>query len=127
MGTNIFCLTNEFLNIRGDKKLTRNRGLLQFKILEVSKDNIGNYAKIEAEFPDGVIVIRCGLDFLTYGNLKNAVSTRIFDTMPGIQYKYKLLTGYRGPSRYEMEEGIEEYFGFIECVLGKQTKEIMFK
>jgi hypothetical protein len=42
--------------------MTRNLGLPLFEILEVSKDDIGRYAKIKATFPDGEMTIRWGLD-----------------------------------------------------------------
>ncbi|MEH6940037.1 hypothetical protein V7056_19665 [Bacillus sp. JJ664] len=103
--------------------MTRNRGLPQFLILDVSKDSNGKYAKIKAEYTDGDIVIRCGLDSLTYSKLKNAFSNHIFDKMPGLHYEYKLLDSY---STSRNEDGSKVFFGNIECILGNQTKHIEF-
>ncbi|OIK17211.1 hypothetical protein BIV60_00545 [Bacillus sp. MUM 116] len=64
--------------------MTRNRELPQFEILDVSKDDIGRYAKIKAIYPDGEITIRWGLDSLTYVNLKSTFSARVFDRMPNL-------------------------------------------
>lgn len=97
--------------------MTRNQELPQFEILEVSKDVIGRYAKINATYPDGEITIRWGLDSLTYLNLKSAFSTRVFDRMPNLNYEYKLLNFY-GSSLNPDET--RDYLGFIECILGKQ-------
>lgn len=99
--------------------MTRNRGFPQFEILEVSEDDIGSYAKINVLFVDGEINIRWGLDSFTYGNLKRAISKRYFDTMPGLPYKYKLITSYSHSNK-------RDYTGYLECILGKQTKQIEF-
>jgi hypothetical protein len=107
-----------------DNIMTRNRELPQFEILEVSKDNIGRYAKIKAIYPDGKITIRWGLDSLTYVNLKSTFSDRIFDRMPNLDYEYKLLNFY---SSTPNADETRDYSGFIECILGKQTKQIEFK
>lgn len=104
--------------------MTRNRGLPQYKIIEVSKDSIGRYAKIKAKYPDGEIIIRWALDSLTFGNLKSAFSTSLFDKMPNLAYAYQLLNFY-GSSRNP--DGTKDFFGYIECVLGQQTKQIEFK
>jgi hypothetical protein len=104
--------------------MSRNRELPQFEILEVSKDDIGRYAKIKAIFSDGEVIIRWGLDSLTYVNLKSASSTRPFDRMPNLKYEYKLLNFYSS-SRNTDETKI--YSGFIECYLGKQSKQLEFK
>ncbi|MFC4322658.1 hypothetical protein [Litchfieldia salsa] len=104
--------------------MTRNRELPQFEILEILKDDIGRYARVKAMYPDGEITIRWGLDSLTYVNLKDAFSTRVFDRMPNLNYKYKLLNFYgSSPNADETRD----YSGFIECILGKQIKQIEFK
>lgn len=104
--------------------MTRNRELPQFEILEVSKDDIGRYAKVKVTYPDGEITILWGLDSLTYVNLKRACSTRVFDRVPNLTYGYKLLNFY---SSSRNPDETRDYLGFIECIPGKQTKQIEFK
>ncbi|QOY34638.1 hypothetical protein AWH56_018180 [Anaerobacillus isosaccharinicus] len=104
--------------------MTRNRELPQFEILAISKDDNGRYAKIKAVYPDGEIIIRWGLDSLTYVNFKDAFAARIFDKMPNLNYEYKLLTFY---SSSRNPDETRDYSGFIECILGKQIKQIEFK
>lgn len=104
--------------------MTRNRELPQFEILEVSKDGFGKYAKIKAIYPDGEITIRWGLGSLTDVNLKSVFSTRVFDRMPNLNYEYKLLNFY---SSSRNPDETRDYSGFIECNLGKQTKQLEFK
>ncbi|MCM3724620.1 hypothetical protein M3226_02745 [Neobacillus cucumis] len=104
--------------------MTRNRELPQFEILKISKDDIGRYAKIKAIYLDGKITIRWGLDSLTYVNLKSVFSARVFDRMPNLNYEYKLLNFY---SSSRNPDETRDYSGFIECILGKQTKQIEFK
>jgi hypothetical protein len=103
----------------GSENMTRNRGLPQFEVLQIAEDDIGAYAKLKAIYYDGEIVIRWGLDPFTYGNLKRAVSNRYFETMPGIVYEYKLITSYSHNRK-------KDYVGYLECILGKQTKQIEF-
>jgi hypothetical protein len=62
------------------------------------------------------------LDSSTYENLKSAFSTRIF--VPNLTYVYKLLNFY---SSSRNPDETKDYSGFIECILGKQTKQIEFK
>ncbi|WP_078555944.1 hypothetical protein [Bacillus alkalicellulosilyticus] len=104
--------------------MTRNRELPHFVILGISKDDIGRFIKIKATFPDGEIVFRWGLDSLTYVNLNKAYSTRAFDKMPNLNYEYKLLNGY---SSSPNPDNTRNFSGYIECILGKQTKQIEFK
>ena len=91
--------------------------------MEISKDTLGCFAKINAIYSDGEIIIRWGLDYLTYTNIKRAISTRPFSVMPNLEYKYRLLDfGFSNNSN-----GSKDYFGTVECILEKQTKTIEFK
>jgi hypothetical protein len=110
--------------LRDENNMTRNRELPQFEILEVSKDAIGRYTKIKATYPDGEITIRWGLDPLTFVNLKSVFLTRVYDRMPNLNYEYKLLNFYGSSTNLDETR---DYSGYIECILGKQTKQIEFK
>ena len=104
--------------------MTRHRGLPILDILEIKKDNIGGYVKINAMLVDGEIVIRCGVDDFTFQHLRKATQTRCFDTMPGLKYEYHLLIMYSSSNRNAEKP---EYSGFVECILDSQTKDIEFK
>jgi hypothetical protein len=104
-------------------KMTRNRILPILDILEVSFDTIGKYIKINGHFEDGEIILRWGIDQLTFRNLRSSIEKKYFDDMVGVKYTFRLLKGYS----FKIDEiGKKIYVARLECFCDHKNKEIEF-
>ncbi|WP_186580281.1 hypothetical protein [Aquibacillus kalidii] len=92
-----------------------------FRILDVSKDKIGRYLKVEIELGDGSGIIRWGLDQYTYSKLKEAVSTRYFDSLAA-DYRYELAPYYSSVKK--TPNSSTTYLCHVRCVQGKRATSI---
>lgn len=90
------------------------------EILNVNLDDLGPYAKVRVSLPDGTVVIRWGLDKLTFDNLQRAVAAQLDPMRVGTCYV--LLLTNQTLSNPETHS----YQGQIDCKLGNQWIRINF-
>ncbi len=64
--------------------------LNNFRIVEVFKDKVGRYIKLDVQLPDGDCIIRWDLDEFTYKQIKEVVSKKHFDSL-AIHYLYEIV------------------------------------
>ncbi|MFL0269292.1 hypothetical protein [Candidatus Clostridium radicumherbarum] len=103
--------------------MTRHREIPFLDIIEIKRDEIGAYAKINVILEDGRLVIRWGLDNFTFPYIKDAFSARCFDIMPGVAYKHRLLIQYA----VKNNDGVKEFYTYIECIQNKKRKDVEFR
>ena len=89
-----------------------------FKILAISKDEMGKSMKLEIELPDGTITIRWALDNFTYRRIKEITSRNYFDSL-STAYRFELVSYYI--SCYD-----SSYRGYIRCIQADRAKRIEF-
>ncbi|NOZ20204.1 MAG: hypothetical protein GXP25_03855 [Planctomycetes bacterium] len=102
--------------------MTRNKHEPFLRVLEVAKDDLGRYAKIEVTLGGRTRTIRWGLDSTTYRGMRKAFTTRLFDSMSGAKYEYYLLLGYGGRD----VDGEPRPFAVLETVQAHNRKNIEF-
>ncbi|MDW0114846.1 hypothetical protein QT711_16745 [Sporosarcina saromensis] len=105
--------------LEGDVKVFN---LPNYKILLVSKDQLGHYLKVRIELQDGPIDIRWDVDELTYGEIRSITRNNYFDSLAK-DYYFELLPF---ASAYKDELNKPTYEGTIRCVQGDRAKRIDF-
>ncbi|WP_413306295.1 hypothetical protein AA0X95_05485 [Bacillus sp. 1P10SD] len=97
--------------------------LNKIRIVEVSKDKIGSYIKLDVQLPDGDCIIRWDLDELTYKNIKEVVSKKHFDSL-AIDNRYEIRPYI---STYQERPNSQPYFkGVISCIQGNRVARVEF-
>ncbi|MEO2076581.1 MAG: hypothetical protein ABGX20_14525 [Bacillus sp. (in: firmicutes)] len=97
--------------------------LNNFRIVEVSKDKVGRYIKLDVQLPDGDRIIRWDLDEFTYKQIKEVVSKKHFDSL-AIHYLYEIVPYV---STYQEKPKSQPYFrGVIRCIQGNRAARIEF-
>ncbi len=94
-----------------------------FKVIEVSRDRIGLYCKLEVKLPDGTLVIRWGLDHFTYKQIKNVTSKSHYDSLATHDY-FELLPYV--VSFQERPKSTPVYYGYLRFIQGNQARKVQF-
>lgn len=95
-------------------------GLDKLRILEISKDKIGRYAKFRASLSDGTLDFRCELDALTYKYLRESVSKKYFDSLAS-GYQYDLILNTQQNVNNDLP-----FKGIIRCSQGNRAIQVEF-
>lgn len=94
-----------------------------FRIVEVSKDKVGLYIKLDVQLPDGDCIIRWDLDDFTYKQIKEVVSRKHFDSL-AINYLYEIVPYV---STYQEKTKSQPYYrGVIRCIQGNRAARIEY-
>jgi hypothetical protein len=94
-----------------------------FRIVEVSKDKVGSYIKLDVQLPDGDCIIRWDLDEMTYKNIQEVVSKKHFDSL-AIDNRYEILPYV---STYQERPNSQPYFNrVIRCIQGNRVAKVEF-
>jgi hypothetical protein len=97
--------------------------LSNFRIVEVSKDKVGLYIKLDVQLPDGDCIIRWELDDFTYKQIKEVVSRKHFDSL-AINYLFEIVPYV---STYQEKPKSQPYYkGVIRCIQGNRAARIEF-
>lgn len=94
------------------------------KILKTSKDRFGSHLILEVILPDGIIVIRWGLEDEDYKKIRDVVIKSYFDNLESV-YHYELLP-YVGVS-LDKPNGKQKFLANLRCVQGKKAARIEFE
>jgi hypothetical protein len=97
--------------------------LNNFQIIEVSKDKVGNYIKMEVQLQDGTSVIRWGIDDFSYKGIKENVTRNYFDSLE-VKYHYEIV-----PYAITYQEKANSrpiYKGVLRCIQGNRVGRIEF-
>ncbi|MGP7816616.1 hypothetical protein ACTXGU_05655 [Niallia sp. 01092] len=94
-----------------------------FKIIKVSRDELGSFMKVTLPLIEGDFIIRWALDEFTYLQMKQIVSTKYFDSLAK-GYQFELVPHYS----HHLEKADDEtiYKCSIRCVLPDRGKNIPF-
>jgi hypothetical protein len=97
--------------------------LSNFRVVEVSKDKIGRYLKLEVQLPDGDCLIRWDLDEVTYKQIKEVVSKKHFDSLAK-DYRYEIAPYIA--YHQEIPKSQRYNRGVIRCIQGNRVIKIEF-
>ena len=99
-----------------------NGSVYYFGIIDIAKDELGRYARLEVKLVDGISEIRCELDSITYRYLKAAVSKKYFDSL-ATGYRYELILYYQ---QNDNGDAGTPYKGLIRCLQGDRSIKVEF-
>ncbi|MFS0862216.1 hypothetical protein [Fredinandcohnia sp. 179-A 10B2 NHS] len=97
---------------------------MSFKILDVAKDDVGPYLKLEIELTDGTTaVIRWGLNSEDYKQIRSIVTKKHFDSL-ATGYSYELLPYYS--SVQERTGSTPTFYGSVRCIQETRVMKVDF-
>ncbi|WP_141432193.1 hypothetical protein [Bacillus sp. 03113] len=94
-----------------------------FKIINVSRDSLGRFMKLQLPLVEGEFMIRWALDEFTYLQIKQIFSTKYFDSLAK-GYRYELVSFYS--HHLEKTDNKTIYKGSIRCILPDRSMNIPF-
>ncbi|WP_042351369.1 hypothetical protein [Bacillus massiliigorillae] len=99
------------------------QGAQTLKLLELKKDTIGRYMKLDIPLSDGTITIRWNLDAYTYQQIRAIVSKKHLDSL-AIDYHYEIIPYIS--SNQNAPNSTPTRYGSIRCIQDTQGKNILF-